>query len=474
MSNIKKFSGPIKIGNLAGDPVESDPGILYFNTSDDVLKFRSLSTWKTLLGAVQDDTSPTLGGDLNLNDYELINPIIKLNTQAVRRFDGNPLNFIEEQYLHTINLYESATDYIIPELILNANLIEGLKVDYKLKDINSNIRVGSLVVACNGTDISIFDGPSTETSTVDITFDADILPLINATAATGTLSTTEPIILTSTIPSSARNTDTFTLEVEPADANPSDTILVDFTGTPDAIVCTVTPNDGTNNGGAFATAILNTTESIQLTASVVGSARNTDTFTLEVEAPAANPTDTILVDFTGTADAIVCTVTPNDGTNNSSVPVDLTTEELVELINTGSVTGKNVTLTDGSSLRTLQTAQGGDSTDLADGGEGDGEVATFSGGVDSGLPIDLTTEELVELINTGFVVNKNITITGNALRVLQTATGGDSTDLADGGEGDGEVATFSGGVDGDPAIVITYTSNADSAVLTADVKKIRG
>lgn len=130
-----------------------------------------------------------------------------------------------------------------------------------------------------------------------------------------------------------------------------------------------------------ATASLNLTTDIILTSVAVGAARNTNTFTLQVVAPAANPTDTVLAVFTGTAAAIVCTITPNDGTNNALTPVNLTTAELRELINTGVVIGKNVTVTDASSLRNDQTATGGDATVLADAGEGDGVVATFSGGV---------------------------------------------------------------------------------------------
>lgn len=129
-----------------------------------------------------------------------------------------------------------------------------------------------------------------------------------------------------------------------------------------------------------ATATLNLTADITLTSAATGPARNTTTFTLQVAPAAANPTDTVLANFTGTSAAIVCTITPNDGTNNAATPVDLTTAELAELINTGAVVGKTVTVTDGSSLRALQTASGGDTTPLADGGEGDGVVATFSGG----------------------------------------------------------------------------------------------
>jgi len=129
-----------------------------------------------------------------------------------------------------------------------------------------------------------------------------------------------------------------------------------------------------------ATATADLTNDIVFTSVAAGPARNTNTITIEVEAAAANPSNTVLAVFTGTSAAITITITPNDGTNNSATPVNLTTANLVELINTGSVTGKTVTVTDASSLRELQTATGGGAQNLADGGEGDGVVATFADG----------------------------------------------------------------------------------------------
>lgn len=146
------------------------------------------------------------------------------------------------------------------------------------------------------------------------------------------------------------------------------------------IVVSGTAGDAQDAEDAYATASLNLASDITLTASVIGTARNTKTFTLQVLAPAANPTNTVLISFTGTAAAIVCTVTPNDGTNNSLTPVTVTGANLTQLINTGLITAKNPTITDVSSFRTLQTAVGGNTTVLADGGEGDGVVGTFSGG----------------------------------------------------------------------------------------------
>lgn len=135
---------------------------------------------------------------------------------------------------------------------------------------------------------------------------------------------------------------------------------------------------------AAATASLAVTTPIVLTSVATGQTRNGTTFKTVVNAAAANPTDTVLVAFTGTASAIICTVTPNDGTNNGATPVNLTTAELKELINTGAVVGKTITLTDASSLRALQTATGGDATDLAHSGEGDNVTATFASGVTGG------------------------------------------------------------------------------------------
>jgi hypothetical protein len=145
-----------------------------------------------------------------------------------------------------------------------------------------------------------------------------------------------------------------------------------------------------------AEAVLDLTADITLTSAAKGAARNGDTFTLQVLAAAANDDDEVLAAFTGTADAIVLTITPNDGTNNSATPVDLTTAELAELINTGAVVGKNVVLADSSSLRELQTAAGGDATALADAGEGDGEVATFANGADESDDLEQLEEALAE------------------------------------------------------------------------------
>jgi hypothetical protein len=133
---------------------------------------------------------------------------------------------------------------------------------------------------------------------------------------------------------------------------------------------------------ATASGTLDLTADITITSATTLSATpNGTTITLTVNAAAANPTDTVLAVVTGTASAIAIAITPNDGTNNGATPVAVTTAQLRELIATGDIAALSVTLTDASSLLDEISATGGDATALATGGEGDGEVATLSGGV---------------------------------------------------------------------------------------------
>lgn len=108
--------------------------------------------------------------------------------------------------------------------------------------------------------------------------------------------------------------------------------------------------------------------------------RITDTITIQVLDATTNLADTILLDITGNNSSIILTVTPNNGTNNNSTPVNLTTEQLAMAI-TGGVTnaydGINVTITDSNNLLYNITASDGDTTNLINNGEGDGVSTTF-------------------------------------------------------------------------------------------------
>lgn len=276
-------------------------------------------------------------------------------------------------------------------------------------------------------------------------------------SATASLATTVPVVLTNVLPNSLYNGRTTTLQVLAAAANPTNTVLAAWTGTAAATVITVTPNSGANNPTAQAFGSLATTTPIVLTKTVAakaGSAGNGCTLTLEVLPAAANAGNKVLVDVTGTAAAIVITVTPDND------PVDISTADLVDLINNGA--HASVTLTDVGGLLNDQTATGGDATLLVDAGEGDHITASFAGGVNT--PVSITTAELAELITTGAVAGKTVTVTDiGGIRALVTATGGGAQLLADAGEGDGKVATMSGGSD----FTLSNKVGIYSATLTA-------
>lgn len=223
-----------------------------------------------------------------------------------------------------------------------------------------------------------------------------------------------------------------------------------------------------------ATATLNLNTDVVLTSVATGPSRNNTTFDLIVDAAAANPTNTVLATLTGNANAIICTITPNDGTNNGAVPVDMTTAELVELINTNAVSGKVVTVTDASSLRALQTATGGDATALANSGEGDGVTATFSGGDYS---LVTTAQDVVDLIN-GSTAAKDLVdvyVSGTAANAQTNVV---ATNLAGGGFSSvnstaAQIKTLLDGIAGVAALVnITVTGTGTNVQVPQDATNL--
>ena len=77
----------------------------------------------------------------------------------------------------------------------------------------------------------------------------------------------------------------------------------------------------------FATATFTTfTDNVTLTSKVKGEAVNGRTFQLVTLDPAANAGEAVLVAFTGTPSAVVCTVTPDDAV------LTITTAEFAEML----------------------------------------------------------------------------------------------------------------------------------------------
>jgi hypothetical protein len=128
--------------------------------------------------AVVDDTSPELGGDLEVGANAIeaaANPVLLAGQDSVRRAkQASKSNFIEEEYIHAIALSASQTGTVIAALTVAHAAVEGMEITYKIKEATSDdIRIGTLRVVTNGSDVSIND-IYTETGLVDVDFSAAI------------------------------------------------------------------------------------------------------------------------------------------------------------------------------------------------------------------------------------------------------------------------------------------------------------
>lgn len=93
-------------------------------------------------------------------------------TKLRRSENGASSNFLEEQYLDAIALADASTDVVISSLSFAHASFEGQEVVYKIKEATSNrVRIGTLSIVTNGTDISVVD-TFNDTADVGISFSA--------------------------------------------------------------------------------------------------------------------------------------------------------------------------------------------------------------------------------------------------------------------------------------------------------------
>jgi len=118
------------------------------------------------LAAVSEDTTPSLGGNLSIGTNVVIHGAdgMKLGSSAI--------DFYEQEYLHSTSLLASQTNTVISDLTFAHASFEGCQITYKIKEATTNnVRIGTLRVVSNGTNVSLND-VSTETADVNIIFDA--------------------------------------------------------------------------------------------------------------------------------------------------------------------------------------------------------------------------------------------------------------------------------------------------------------
>lgn len=117
------------------------------------------------IGSLVEDTTPQLGGNLELNDQAVLDD---LNRGAT----GATTQLVQESYIDAISLLGSQTNTVITELTFAHASYEGVEIVYKLKEATSNdIEIGTIRVVTNGTSV-VLNQVSTETAPTGITFDA--------------------------------------------------------------------------------------------------------------------------------------------------------------------------------------------------------------------------------------------------------------------------------------------------------------
>lgn len=125
------------------------------------------STANSALQAVSDDTAPSLGGNLTLGANVLIH-----DANGVKK-GSSATDFYEEEYIHASTLAANITAVAADFTFAHASF-EGMLVEYKMKQATTNrVRVGSLMVATDGTNASITDTAS-ETGDVQISWSAAV------------------------------------------------------------------------------------------------------------------------------------------------------------------------------------------------------------------------------------------------------------------------------------------------------------
>ena len=132
----------------------------------------------TKLENVVEDTTPELGGDLDVSGQAIegaASDVTLAGQDLVKRAkQASKTSFIEEEYIHAVSLSASQTDATISELTFPHATYEGMEAVVKVKEASTgDIKISTLRVVTNGTNV-VLNEVGTETNSTDITFDASI------------------------------------------------------------------------------------------------------------------------------------------------------------------------------------------------------------------------------------------------------------------------------------------------------------
>lgn len=194
---LNGYFNTITTGNVVTDQVQKTSGDITVKNS---LDFENTETIKNIIDPTDaqeaatknyvdtglapkmddlvDDTTPTLGGNLDLDGKSIEdaeNDILIAATDSVRRAkQASKSDFIEEEYVHSFTLAASQTDTAVTPLTFAHATVGAIEVTYVIKEATTNnIRQGTIRVVTNGTDVDISETYG-ETASTGILFDAAI------------------------------------------------------------------------------------------------------------------------------------------------------------------------------------------------------------------------------------------------------------------------------------------------------------
>lgn len=141
----------IYTGTDVPDDLLYNNGDVYFRDNGDIY-VKTDGAWvheSTFYVRIVNDETPQLGGPLDLNDKVLSGDLKRTASSDVS-------NFILQKYIHSLSLLASQTDTEIEELSFAHAEYSACEITYRLRVDTANfIKIGTLLVVSNGTDVSI-------------------------------------------------------------------------------------------------------------------------------------------------------------------------------------------------------------------------------------------------------------------------------------------------------------------------------
>jgi hypothetical protein len=122
-------------------------------------------------GAIKLQTGTSSGG--TRGNIEMDATMINLRGIAHRAAVGGGTSWVEEQYIHSVSISASTTA-VVSAFTFAFATYEGVEITYKVKEATTNaVRVGRIMVATNGTDVSCVD-VANDTADLGLTWSAAV------------------------------------------------------------------------------------------------------------------------------------------------------------------------------------------------------------------------------------------------------------------------------------------------------------